>query len=78
MLWRRIDLLVNNAGVFIPKPFAEYTSEDFRRAIETNLWGFFYVSQLAASQMRLQKSYQHFLRCTSDADDRSGCFACLC
>ena len=52
----RIDLLVNNAGVFIPKPFTEYTSEDFRRANETNLWGFFYISQLAASQMRLQKS----------------------
>ena len=50
----RIDLLVNNAGVFIPKPFTEYTTEDFRKATETNLWGFFYVSQLAASQMRLQ------------------------
>src|SRR5262249_3385953 len=46
----RIDLLVNNAGVFIPKSFTEYTSEDFRRANETNLWGFFYISQLAASQ----------------------------
>src|SRR3984957_15985704 len=60
----RIDLLVNNAGVFIPKPFTEYTTEDFRRATQTNLWGFFYVSQLAASQMRLQKS-GHIVNVTS-------------
>ena len=52
----RIDLLVNNAGIFIPKPFTEYTSEDFRRMTETNLSGFFYVSQLAVTHMRPQKS----------------------
>ena len=50
-----VDLLVNNAGVFLPKPFTEYTTEDFRRATQTNLAGFFYVSQLAVAQMRLQK-----------------------
>ena len=54
--FRRIDLLVNNAVVSTPKPFTEYTTEDSRRATETNLWGFFYVSQLAVSPMRLQKS----------------------
>ena len=52
----RIDLLVSNAGVFIPKPFTEYTAEDFQRAVGTNLAGFFYVSQLAVAQMRLQRS----------------------
>lgn len=52
----RIDLLVNNAGIFIPKPFTEYTAEDFQRAVGTNLAGFFYVSQLAVAQMRLQRS----------------------
>ncbi len=52
----RVDLLVNNAGVFIPKPFTEYTAEDFQRAVGTNLAGFFYVSQLAVAKMRLQKS----------------------
>jgi NAD(P)-dependent dehydrogenase (short-subunit alcohol dehydrogenase family) len=50
-----VDLLVNNAGVFVPKPFTEYTAEDFRRVTQTNLAGFFYVSQLAVAQMRLQK-----------------------
>src|SRR5258707_12650700 len=49
-----VDLLVNNAGVYIPKPFTEYTAEDFRRATQTNLAGFFYVSQLAVPQIRLQ------------------------
>jgi NAD(P)-dependent dehydrogenase (short-subunit alcohol dehydrogenase family) len=52
----RVDLLVNNAGVFIPKPFTEYTVEDFRRATETNLSGFFYTSQLAVEQMRRRQS----------------------
>jgi NAD(P)-dependent dehydrogenase (short-subunit alcohol dehydrogenase family) len=52
----RVDLLVNNAGVVIPKPFIQYTSEDFRRMTETNLSGFFYVSQLAVTHMHLQKS----------------------
>jgi NAD(P)-dependent dehydrogenase (short-subunit alcohol dehydrogenase family) len=65
----RIDLLVNNAGVFIPKPFTECTAEDFRRASETNLWGFFYISQLAASQMRLQKS-GHIVNITSSIVDQ--------
>jgi NAD(P)-dependent dehydrogenase (short-subunit alcohol dehydrogenase family) len=65
----RIDLLVNNAGVFIPKPFTEYTTEDFRKATDTNLWGFFYVSQLAASQMRLQKS-GHIVNITSSIVDQ--------
>ena len=65
----RIDLLVNNAGVFIPKPFTEYTTEDFRRANDTNLWGFFFVSQLAASQMRLQKS-GHIVNITSSIVDQ--------
>jgi NAD(P)-dependent dehydrogenase (short-subunit alcohol dehydrogenase family) len=65
----RIDLLVNNAGVFIPKPFIEYTTDDFRRASDTNLWGFFYVSQLAASRMRLQKS-GHIVNITSSLVDQ--------
>jgi NAD(P)-dependent dehydrogenase (short-subunit alcohol dehydrogenase family) len=47
----RIDVLINNAGIFVPKPFVEYTSEDFQRVIATNLAGFFYVSQEAVRHM---------------------------
>ena len=52
----RIDVLVNNAGVFIPKPFTEYTSEEFNTLVSTTLAGFLYVSQLSVKQMLRQKS----------------------
>jgi len=49
--FRRIDVLINNAGIFIPKPFTEYTTEDFNTLVSTTLAGFLYVSQLAIKQM---------------------------
>jgi NAD(P)-dependent dehydrogenase (short-subunit alcohol dehydrogenase family) len=52
----RIDLLVNNAGIFMPKPFTEYTPEDFETMIHTNVAGYFFVTQQAVTQMRKQKS----------------------
>jgi NAD(P)-dependent dehydrogenase (short-subunit alcohol dehydrogenase family) len=52
----RIDVLINNAGVFIPKPFTEYTTEDFNTLVSTTLAGFLYVSQLTVKQMLQQKS----------------------
>ena len=52
----RIDLLVNNAGVYIPKPFTDYTPEDFEMMISTNVAGYFFVTQQAVAQMRKQKS----------------------
>lgn len=52
----RIDVLINNAGIFIPKPFTEYTTEDFNTLVSTTLAGFLYVSQLAIKQMLQQKS----------------------
>ena len=47
----RIDTLVNNAGVFIPKPFTEYSEKDFAAMIAVNLAGFFHLSQKAAALM---------------------------
>ena len=41
----RIDLLVNNAGIYIPKPFTEYTPEDFEMMIGTNVAGYFFITQ---------------------------------
>ena len=52
----RIDLLVNNAGIYMPKPFTEYTPEDFEMMIGTNVAGYFFVTQQVVAQMRKQKS----------------------
>ena len=52
----RIDVLINNAGVFIPRPFTEYTTEDFDTLVSTTLAGFLYVTQLTVKQMLKQKS----------------------
>src|SRR6516164_9760121 len=51
-----LDALVNNAGIFFPKPFTEYTPEDFRALSATNLEGFIYTTQLAMKQMLTQKT----------------------
>src|SRR5580658_1758803 len=40
--FRRIDLLVNNAGIYLPKPFTEYTPADFELMIGTNIAGYFF------------------------------------
>jgi NAD(P)-dependent dehydrogenase (short-subunit alcohol dehydrogenase family) len=52
----RIDLLVNNAGIYRPKPFIEYTPEDFAMMIDTNIGGYFFVTQQVVAQMLKQKS----------------------
>jgi NAD(P)-dependent dehydrogenase (short-subunit alcohol dehydrogenase family) len=52
----RIDVLVNNAGIFVTKPFTDYTAEDFKRLVSTNLEGSVYITQLAVKQMLAQKS----------------------
>ena len=51
-----IDALVNNAGIFFTKPFTEFTAEDFRSLVATNLEGFLYITQLAIKQMLAQKT----------------------
>ena len=50
----RIDSLVNNAGLFIGKPFTEYTAEDYEAVTSVNLAGFFHLTQLAIRQMVAQ------------------------
>jgi NAD(P)-dependent dehydrogenase (short-subunit alcohol dehydrogenase family) len=54
--FERIDLLVNCAGIYMPKPFTEYTPEDFETMIRTNVAGYFFVTQQAVAHMRKQKS----------------------
>ncbi len=52
----RIDLLVNNAGIFIPKAFTDYTEEDYNLVMDTNVASFFYMSQQVIPQMKKQNS----------------------
>jgi NAD(P)-dependent dehydrogenase (short-subunit alcohol dehydrogenase family) len=49
-----IDHVVNNAGIFVGKPFTEYTIEDFRKFVSVNMEGFFFVTQRAVKQMLSQ------------------------
>ena len=51
-----IDAVVANAGIFLVKPFTEYTADDFRALVSTNLSGFIYITQLAVKQMQAQKT----------------------
>ena len=52
----RIDTLVNNAGIFLSKPFVEFTKADFDAALATNLVGCFRITQLAVEQMSLRNT----------------------
>jgi NAD(P)-dependent dehydrogenase (short-subunit alcohol dehydrogenase family) len=51
-----IDVLVNNAGIFLTKPFTDFTTEDFDALVSTNLLGFFYMTQRTVKEMLKQKS----------------------
>jgi NAD(P)-dependent dehydrogenase (short-subunit alcohol dehydrogenase family) len=65
----RIDTLVNNAGIFIAKPFTDYTAADFQTKIATNLAGFFHVTQRAAAQM-LKQGSGHIVSITTSLTDQ--------
>src|ERR1700757_3615285 len=51
-----IDALVNNAGIFFPKAFTDYTGEDLKKLSSTNLEGYLYITQFAVKQMLAQKT----------------------
>ena len=51
-----VDVLVNNAGIFLKKPFTDFTTEDFDALISINLLGFFYMTQCAVKEMLKKKS----------------------
>jgi NAD(P)-dependent dehydrogenase (short-subunit alcohol dehydrogenase family) len=51
-----IDVLVNTAGIFLTKPFTDFTVEDFNALVSTNLLGFFCMTQRAVKEMLKQKS----------------------
>ena len=65
-----VDTLVNNAGIFISKPFIEYTEADFTRKLSVNLAGFFYVTQRAVRQMLAQQGGGHIVNLTTTLVDQ--------
>lgn len=52
----RIDSLINDAGIYIEKPFADYTVEDYTLITSVNLAGFFHITQRVIRQMVIQRS----------------------
>jgi NAD(P)-dependent dehydrogenase (short-subunit alcohol dehydrogenase family) len=65
-----VDTLVNNAGIFVAKPFTEYTEEDFVSTIGVNLAGFFRMTQLAVERM-LEQGGGHVVNITSSLVDNA-------
>lgn len=52
----RVDTLINNAGIFMAKPFTQFNSSDWEKNIATNLAGFFHITQRAVELMENQQS----------------------
>jgi NAD(P)-dependent dehydrogenase (short-subunit alcohol dehydrogenase family) len=65
----RIDTLVNNAGIFIAKPFDAYTTEDYDAVMSTNVNGFFHITQRALTEMSRKRS-GHVVNITASLVDR--------
>jgi NAD(P)-dependent dehydrogenase (short-subunit alcohol dehydrogenase family) len=66
----RIDSLINNAGIYIGKPFTEYTLDDYALVTAVNLAGFFHITQLAIRQMVSQGS-GHIVNITASLVDHA-------
>jgi NAD(P)-dependent dehydrogenase (short-subunit alcohol dehydrogenase family) len=66
----RIDTLVNNAGIFIAKPFTQYTAADYAAILGVNLAGFFHMTQLAVSEMEKQ-GRGHIVQVTTSLIDHA-------
>ena len=66
----RIDTLVNNAGIFIAKPFTDYTDEDYANVLSINLNGFFHITQRAAKEM-LKQGSGHIVQITTSLVDHA-------
>jgi len=63
----RIDTLVNNAGIYIGKPFTEHTAEDYAAVMNVNMTGFYHITQLAIAEMEKHSS-GHVVSITTSID----------
>jgi len=60
----RIDTLVNNAGIFIGKPFVDYTTDELANVFKVNIEGFFHITQAALRQME-KRNHGHIVQITT-------------
>ncbi|MGA2210956.1 MAG: SDR family oxidoreductase [Acidimicrobiales bacterium] len=65
----RIDTLINNAGIFISKPFTDYTLDDYLAFTAVNLTGFFHITQAVIRQILTQGSGGHIVNITTSLVD---------
>ena len=65
----RVDTLVNNAGMFMAKPFTAYSSDDYAAYISTNVTGFFHMTQRAVDAM-LKRGTGHIVTITTSLVDQ--------
>ena len=66
----RIDTLVNNAGIFVAKPFTEHTDEDYANVLGVNLNGFFHITRRVAKEM-LKQGSGHIVQITTSLVDHA-------
>jgi NAD(P)-dependent dehydrogenase (short-subunit alcohol dehydrogenase family) len=64
----RIDTLINNAGMYVSKPFIDYTADDYAAMVGVNLTGFFHLTQLAITHM-LDRGGGHVVNITTTLVD---------
>ena len=74
----RIDTLVNNAGIYIGKPFTEHTADDYAAVMNVNMAGFYHITQLAIAEME-RRSSGHVVSVTASVADaaHSGVYSVL-
>ena len=65
----RIDTLVNDAGIFLSKPFVEYTPDDYATVVGLNLTGFFRLTQLVIAHMLEKRNPGHVVNITTTLVD---------
>jgi NAD(P)-dependent dehydrogenase (short-subunit alcohol dehydrogenase family) len=67
----RIDSLINDAGVFISKPFTDYTLEDYETITAVNMTGFFHLTQAVVRQMLTQVAGGHVVNVSTSLVDHA-------
>ena len=66
----RIDSLINGAGIFVGKPFTDYTLDDYAAVTAVNLAGFFHITQRAIAQM-VEQGGGHVVNITTSLVDHA-------